>query len=220
MALNNQCLQHLIFRRETVDSYDGYPYNLAAVKDLYRLDFHSKVTYFMGENGSGKSALLEAIAVAYGVNPNGGTRNFHTRKSHSPLADHIRLAKGLKPRAGFFLRAEIFFNLATEIGHVDKDEGVPKNYKFLRWVTSLHEQSHGESFTTLLTHRFGAKGLYILDEPESALSPQRQLPALFRIHDLINEGSQFVIATHSPILSAYPDSTIYQCSAHGIETVS
>ncbi len=221
MALNNQFLQHLIFRRETVESHNVYPYDLAAVKDLHRLDFHPKVTYFVGENGSGKSTLLEAIAVAYGFNPEGGTQNFNfnTRKSHSSLADHIRLAKGRKPRTSIFLRAESFFNLATEIEHLDQDEGGPKIINFYGG-TSLHEQSHGESFMTLLTHRFGAKGLYILDEPESALSPQRQLAALFRIHDLINEGSQFLIATHSPILLAYPDSKIYQCSADGIETVS
>ncbi len=221
MALNNQFLQHLIFRRQTVESHNVYPYDLAAVKDLHRLDFHPKVTYFVGENGSGKSTLLEAIAVAYGFNPEGGTQNFNfnTRKSHSSLADHIRLAKGRKPRTSFFLRAESFFNLATEIEHLDQDEGGPKIINFYGG-TSLHEQSHGESFMTLLTHRFGAKGLYILDEPESALSPQRQLAALFRIHDLINEGSQFLIATHSPILLAYPDSKIYQCSADGIETVS
>lgn len=221
MALNNQFLLHLIFRRETVEAHNVYPYDLAAVKDLHRLDFHPKVTYFVGENGSGKSTLLEAIAVAYGFNPEGGTQNFNfnTRKSHSSLADHIRLAKGRKPRTSFFLRAESFFNLATEIEHLDRDEGGPKIINFYGG-TSLHEQSHGESFMTLLTHRFGAKGLYILDEPESALSPQRQLAALFRIHDLINEGSQFLIATHSPILLAYPDSKIYQCSADGIETVS
>lgn len=221
MALNNQFLQHLIFRRETVEAHNVHPYDLAAVKDLHRLDFHPKVTYFVGENGSGKSTLLEAIAVAYGFNPEGGTQNFNfnTRKSHSSLADHIRLAKGRKPRTSFFLRAESFFNLATEIEHLDQDEGGPKIINFYGG-TSLHEQSHGESFMTLLTHRFGAKGLYILDEPESALSPQRQLAALFRIHDLINEGSQFLIATHSPILLAYPDSKIYQCSADGIETVS
>ncbi len=221
MALRNQFLQHLIFRRDTVASHHVYPYNLAAVKDLHRLDFHPKVTYFVGENGSGKSTLLEAIAVAYGFNPEGGTQNFNfnTRRSHSPLADHIRLAKGFKPRTGFFLRAESFFNLATEIERLDEEAGGPKIISFYGG-TSLHEQSHGESFMTLLIHRFGANGLYILDEPESALSPQRQLAALFRIHDLVNEGSQFVIATHSPILLAYPDSTIYQCSQNGIETLS
>lgn len=221
MALRNQFLQHLIFRRDTVACHDVYPYNLAAIKDLHRLAFHPKVTYFVGENGSGKSTLLEAIAVAYGFNPEGGTQNFNfnTRRSHSPLADHIRLAKGFKPKTGFFLRAESFFNLATEIERLDEEAGGPKIISFYGG-TSLHEQSHGESFMTLLTHRFGAKGLYILDEPESALSPQRQLAALFRIHDLVNEGSQFVIATHSPILLAYPDSTIYQCSESGIETLS
>ncbi|MHC8944331.1 AAA family ATPase [Advenella incenata] len=214
MALNTQFLQHLVFRRETVESHNEYPYNLPAVKSLNRLVFHPKITYFVGENGSGKSTLLEAIAIANGFNPEGGTKNFNfnTRKSHSSLADHIRIAKGLPPRTGFFLRAESFFNVATEIENLNVGEYYGGK--------SLHEQSHGESFMTLLTERFGAKGLYILDEPESALSPQRQLAALFRIHDLIQQGSQFLIATHSPILLAYPDSTIYQFSAEGIDTVS
>jgi len=214
MALNTQFLQHLVFRRETVESHNEYPYNLPAVKSLNRLVFHPKITYLVGENGSGKSTLLEAIAIANGFNPEGGTKNFNfnTRKSHSSLADHIRIAKGLPPRTGFFLRAESFFNVATEIENLNVGEYYGGK--------SLHEQSHGESFMTLLTERFGAKGLYILDEPESALSPQRQLAALFRIHDLIQQGSQFLIATHSPILLAYPDSTIYQFSAEGIDTVS
>ena len=214
MALNTQFLQHLVFRRETVESHNEYPYNLPAVKSLNRLVFHPKITYFVGENGSGKSTLLEAIAIANGFNPEGGTKNFNfnTRKSHSSLADHIRIAKGLPPRTGFFLRAESFFNVATEIENLNVGEYYGGK--------SLHEQSHGESFMTLLTERFGAKGLYILDEPESALSPQRQLAALFRIHDLIQQGSQFLIATHSPILLAYPDSIIYQFSAEGIDAVS
>lgn len=214
MALNTQFLQHLVFRRETVESHNEYPYNLPTVKSLNRLAFHPKMTYFVGENGSGKSTLLEAIAIANGFNPEGGTKNFNfnTRKSHSSLADHIRIAKGLAPRTGFFLRAESFFNVATEIENLNVGEYYGGK--------SLHEQSHGESFITLLTERFGAKGLYILDEPESALSPHRQLAALFRIHDLIQQGSQFLIATHSPILLAYPDSTIYQFSAEGIDKVS
>src|SRR5690606_36391375 len=117
MALNTQFLQRLVFRRETVESHNEYPYNLPAVKSLNRLVFHPKITYFVGENGSGKSTLLEAIAIANGFNPEGGTKNFNfnTRKSHSALADHIRIAKGLPPRTGFFLRAECFFNVSTEI---------------------------------------------------------------------------------------------------------
>lgn len=220
MALNNQFLKHVDFLRDKVNSHDCYPYNLPAVRALQRLEFHPKITYFVGENGSGKSTLLEAIAVAFGFNPEGGTRNFtfNTRTSHSSLADHIRLAKGFRPRTGFFLRAESFFNLATEIENLDEDEdGGPPVIDFYGGV-SLHEQSHGESFMALLTHKFGGKGLYILDEPESALSPQRQLAALFRIHDLVEAGSQFLIATHSPILLAYPESTIYQFSDTGIET--
>lgn len=181
--------------------------------------FHPKVTYFVGENGSGKSTLLEAIAVASGFNPEGGTRNFRfsTRSSHSVLSDHIRIAKGVrKPKDGFFLRAESFFNLATEIENLDAEEGFGAPVIESYGGRSLHEQSHGESFMSLLTNRFGGTGLYIPDEPESALSPQRQLAALARIHDLVESGSQFLIATHSPIILAYPDAQIYEFSQNGV----
>lgn len=220
--LSSQFLRHMEYRRDTVESHAEYPFDLPAVKSLERLPFHPKVTYFVGENGSGKSTLLEAIAVANGFNPEGGTRNFNfnTRASHSPLANHLRFAKGARPRTGFFLRAESFFNLATEIERMDAEPGLGSPVITFYGGASLHEQSHGESFMTLLIHRFGARGLYILDEPEAALSPQRQLAALYRIHDLVKAGSQFLIATHSPILLAYPESLIYQCGAAGIETVS
>ncbi|AHG64890.1 AAA family ATPase [Advenella mimigardefordensis] len=214
MVIKKQFLLHLEFRHDSVQSRQEYPYSLPIIKSLNRLDFHPKITYFVGENGSGKSTLLEAIAVANRFNPEGGTKNFNfnTRASHSTLADHLRIAKGVSPKTGFFLRAESFFNVATEIENLD----VEAYYG----GTSLHEQSHGESFMALLTHKFHGNGLYILDEPEAALSAQRQLAALYRIHDLIQDGSQFVIATHSPILLAYPDSIIYQCSSDGIQAVS
>lgn len=221
MAINTQFLQSLVFRKETVDCLDVYPFNLGAIKSLTRFDFHPKITYFVGENGSGKSTLIEAIAVAYGFNPEGGSKHFsfNTRRSHSSLADHVRLSKGFKPRTGFFLRAESFFNLATDIEHRDNDPlgGPPIINSY--GGKSLHEQSHGESFMSLLTHRFSGKGLYILDEPEAALSPQRQLAALYRMHDLIKDGSQFIVATHSPVILAYPESTIFQLTASGMEKV-
>lgn len=221
--ISSQFLQRLTLRRDTVDSFERYPFCLPAVRSLDQLDFHPKVTFFVGENGSGKSTLLEAIAVSLGFNAEGGSKNFNfgTRRSHSELHEHLRIAKGFKrPRTGFFLRAESFFNVATEIENLDAEPGLGAPVINSYGGRSLHEQSHGESFLTLLTERFGGQGLYILDEPEAALSPQRQLAVLSRIHDLVRDGSQFVIATHSPLLMAYPDACIYQCSADGVAPVA
>jgi predicted ATPase len=221
--ISSQFLQRMSLRRDTIDSFERYPFNLPAVRTLDRLDFHPKVTFFIGENGSGKSTLLEAIAVALGFNAEGGSKNFRfsTRRSHSVLHEHLRIAKGFKrPRTGFFLRAESFFNVATEIEQLDAEPGLGAPVIQSYGGHSLHEQSHGESFLTLLMERFHGQGLYILDEPEAALSPQRQLAVLARIHDLVNEGSQFVIATHSPLLMAYPDACIYQCGADGVAPVA
>ena len=210
-------------QREKVESFDRYPFSLAAVRTLDHLDLHPKLTFFIGENGSGKSTLLEAIAVSLGFNPEGGTKNFKfgTRTSHSELHRYLRIAKGLeKPRDGFFLRAESFFNVATEIENLDKEPGLGRKIIESYGGHSLHEQSHGESFLALITNRFGGRGLYILDEPEAALSPQRQLAVLARIHDLIEDASQFIIATHSPILMAYPEALIYECGSEGIRQVA
>jgi predicted ATPase len=221
--ISSQFLQRMSLRRDTIDSFERYPFNLPAVRTFDRLDFHPKVTFFIGENGSGKSTLLEAIAVALGFNAEGGSKNFRfsTRRSHSVLHEHLRIAKGFKrPRTGFFLRAESFFNVATEIEQLDAEPGLGAPVIQSYGGHSLHEQSHGESFLTLLMERFHGQGLYILDEPEAALSPQRQLAVLARIHDLVNEGSQFVIATHSPLLMAYPDACIYQCGTDGVAPVA
>ena len=210
-------------QREKVESFDRYPFSLAAVRTLDALDLHPKLTFFIGENGSGKSTLLEAIAVSLGFNAEGGTKNFRfgTRASHSVLHQYLRIAKGVqKPRDGFFLRAESFFNVATEIEHLDQEPGLGPRIIESYGGQSLHEQSHGESFLALITNRFGGRGLYILDEPEAALSPQRQLAVLSRIHDLIEDSSQFLIATHSPILMAYPDALIYECGPEGIRPLA
>jgi predicted ATPase len=210
MAISSSFVIDMTLRREIVPDLDTYPFNLPAVRHLKVLTFHPAVTFIVGENGSGKSTLLEAIAVSLGFNAEGGSNfNFGTRPSHSVLHEYIRIAKGFRrPQDGFFLRAESFFNVATEIENLD----VGGSYGGV----SLHEQSHGESFMALLTHRFRAKSLYVLDEPEAALSPQRQLAALARIHALVKQGCQFVIATHSPILMAYPDAKIYACTADGL----
>lgn len=219
--ISQQYVIQLQLKRDEVASFEGYPFSLAAVRSLDVLKLHPCVTYFVGENGSGKSTLLEAIAVSCGFNAEGGTRNFRfgTRSSHSDLHRYIRVAKGIrKPKDGFFLRAESFYNVATEIERLDS-EGMGPRVIDSYGGKSLHEQSHGESFLALMMNRLGGDGLYILDEPEAALSPQRQLAALARIHDLVQAGSQFIIATHSPILMAYPEAHIYACSTDGIELI-
>jgi predicted ATPase len=219
--ISSQYVSRITLQRDKVESFDRYPFRLPAVRLLEQIDLHPKVTFFVGENGSGKSTLLEALAVSLGFNAEGGSRNFRfgTRPSHSELHEYLRVAKGIKrPSDGFFLRAESFFNVATEIERLDEDGGPGLIDAY--GGRSLHERSHGESFLALIAERFRGKGLYILDEPEAALSPQRQLVVLSRIHDLIGLDSQFVIATHSPILMAYPDAWIYQCDQDGISRVA
>ena len=217
-----QYISEIRLKREEVESFEHYPFSLAAVRPLERLELHPAVTFFVGENGSGKSTLLEAVAVSYGFNAEGGSKNFSfgTRSSHSVLHRFLRLAKGIsRPRDGFFLRAESFFNVATEIEKLDAEPGPGPPIGPSYGERSLHEQSHGESFLALLVNRFYGEGLYLLDEPEAALSPSRQLSVLTRIHDLVQQRSQFIIATHSPILMAYPEAYIYSFSAKGIERI-
>ncbi len=173
------------------------------------------MTLFAGENGSGKSTLVEAIAVAAGFNAEGGSRSVtvSTRASHSDLHKHLRLVRGTRrPRTGFFLRAESFFNVATYIEELRDPEMMAAVYGGV----PLHERSHGESFIALVQHRFGPKGLYILDEPEAALSLRGNLALMRRMHDLVAEGSQFIVSTHSPILLGFPDAKIYVLSGEGI----
>lgn len=198
---------------------DGSSYlsDLPVVRYLHtanHLEFRKPVTFFVGENGTGKSTLLEAIAVASGFNPEGGSRDFSfsTKRSHSDLHQFITPIKAGYPQDGFFLRAESFYNTATYL-----DE----NSNLLRYGgISLHEQSHGESFLSLITNRFEGHGLYILDEPEAALSPHRLLSLLVAIDDLVKNDSQFLIATHSPILMSYPKAEVLELSVDGIRTVS
>ncbi|MEQ8763688.1 MAG: AAA family ATPase [Planctomycetota bacterium] len=217
--LSEQYLIEVRLRRDEVPSFEEYPFCLDAVRGLESLKLHPKVTFIIGENGSGKSTLLEAIAVAAGFNPEGGSRNFSfsTYASHSELHRLLRLSRGVRrPRDGYFLRAESFFNVASEIERLDDEpESGPKIISSYGGI-SLHAQSHGESFMALLLNRFGGEGLYVLDEPEAALSPTRQLALLRRMHELCNDRSQFVIATHSPILMAYPHATIFHLSPEGI----
>ena len=214
-------LREVRLRREAVPSFERYPFSLPAVRALESLELHPHVTFLIGENGSGKSTLLEAIAVALGLNAEGGSTNFRfgTRSSHSPLHEFLRVVRGVqRPGDSYFLRAESLFNVATEIERLDEGGGGPPLITGYGG-TSLHELSHGESFLAILLNRFRADGLYLLDEPEAALSPQRQLTALVRIHQLVGEDCQFVIATHSPILMAYPDAWIYELRGDGIRRV-
>lgn len=181
---------------------DSYLREIAAVRNIDQLSFNQPVTFFVGENGSGKSTLLEAIAVAYGFNPEGGTRNyaFSTYDSHSELYEAIRLQKGIrKSKSGYFLRAESFYNVAT------KEEDYADN---LHPSEKYHERSHGESFLALAQKYLNRDGLYIFDEPEAALSPQRQLTLFIEIYKHAQAGAQFIIATHSPILLGIPDAEI------------
>ena len=196
---------------------DCYPFNVPAVQYLSKagnLLLEKPVTFFVGENGTGKSTLIEAIAVAMGFNGEGGSRDFFfsTQRTHSELCDYLTISKSVIPMDGFFLRAESFYNTASFLD---------KNSTMTRYGgVSFHEQSHGEAFLALATNRFGGNGLYILDEPESALSPQRLMSLLVVIDELVKKNSQFIIATHSPILMAYPNADILEFSDGGINKVS
>lgn len=198
--------------REEVPSFDRYPFTIPSIRTLDELHLDRDVTFIVGENGMGKSTLLESIAVALGFNPEGGSLNlqFSTYDSHSELDQYLRIIRTpKKPDDGYFLRAESFYNVATQISKLDEDPFGPPIIDSYGG-TSLHEQSHGEAFFSTFMNRFRGNGIYILDEPEAALSPLRQMAMLTRIHELIRQNSQFIIATHSPILMAYPSSTIIE----------
>lgn len=204
--------------RERVENWDAYPFSVAAIRSLDELNLRSRVCLFAGENGTGKSTLLEAIASHYGFGREGGNRNFgndSTGSNHSidPLVRALRLSFDRRTGAGYFLRAESFFNTASYIDQI----GVSGFYG-----GSLHSRSHGETFFTLLDRKFRRNGLFLLDEPEAALSPQRQLSFLVLIHDVLQKykDAQFIISTHSPIILGYPDAEILsfdEGTIHGVE---
>lgn len=217
--MQEQYLSKVVLKRNQIRDFSRYPFSIPAVSALESLPLHRNVTFLVGENGMGKSTLIEAIAVNYGFNAEGGSRNFNfeTYRSHSILSDYLTLIKGVKhPRDGYFLRAESFYNVASNIEELDS---VPASAPEIKasYGGSLHGCSHGESFFALLNHRLGGHGVYLFDEPEAALSPQRQLAMLCRIDELVRQDSQFIIATHSPILTAYPKSVIYTLSEKGIQ---
>ena len=213
-------MRFVVLRRDEVEDFAEYPFSIPAIQQLDDLPLDPKVTLFAGENVSGKSTLVEGIAVAAGFNAEGGSRNMRvsTRPSHSPLHRHLRLVRGVRsPKNGYFLRAESFFNVATHIEELDAGPGkraVIDSYG----GRSLHEQSHGESFLSLVLNRFSPDGFYVLDEPEAALSLRGNLALMRRMHDLVRQGSQFVVATHSPILLGFPEARIYVLSETGIDS--
>lgn len=197
-------------------SYYG---EITAIRQLLRepLCLTGSVTFLVGENGTGKSTLLEALAVALGYNAEGGSRNlrYTTAETHSPLWEHLRVTRSCyRPRDGFFLRAESFYNMATGLDSLEDPQAL-RSYGGV----SLHTRSHGESFLALVQNRFGGQGLYLLDEPEAALSPARQMTLLVEMDRLVRADSQLIIATHSPILMAYPHAQIIQLSEEGFREI-
>ena len=212
-------LKSVTLRRDWVDSFEVFPYSIPAIKHLTTIELHPRVTFFVGENGTGKSTLLEAIAVAEGFNAEGGSRHamFSTTDTHdASLPKKLWLGRNKIPRGdSFFLRAESFYNLSS---YIDQLGFEPAKNPY--GPVPLHKQSHGEAFLTLMLNRFTGNGLYLFDEPEAALSPQRQLTFLAALHDLVQQGGQFVIATHSPIIMAYPDAAILHLTADGITPIN
>lgn len=200
---NNLIIKKIFLDLDEVKDLNVYPFNIESIKNFKEINFDKPVTFLVGDNGIGKSTFIEALAVALGLPSEGGTQNFRyeTRNTTSELANYIRIDKYRNPSTKFFLRAESFYNFASEVD----DLGIEVSR---RYGGSLHTCSHGESFLKLLQYRFSDNGLYILDEPEAALSPQNQLSLLCLINDLVKNGSQFIIATHSPILISYREGKI------------
>ena len=207
-------LKRIKLDRDSVENLNDFPFSIPIIRELEYLDFHPDVTFFVGENGTGKSTLIEAIALAMGFGAEGGTKNvrFSTTDDISGLFKHLKLIKSYaKPNDHYFLRAESFYNVATYKDSV----GYLKGYG----DKSLHHRSHGEAFLTTLNQKLKGQGFYIFDEPEAALSPQRQMSALTSIHQLVENGSQFIVATHSPILLSYPNALIYKLEDTGIKKI-
>ena len=206
--------------REDFEEY-SYLRKIPALKNFQGIKIEKPVTFFVGENGSGKSTLLEAIAVSLGLNPEGGSKNFNfaTKETHSELGKLLEIARGpRREEDGFFLRAESFYNLATEVEKLESS-GFESFYDSYGGK-SLHNQSHGESFRSLILNRFRPRGIYLLDEPEAALSPTSQMSLLCIIDELVKKDSQFIIASHSPIILAYPNADIYEFNEAGLEKKS
>ncbi|ANU25834.1 AAA family ATPase [Planococcus versutus] len=209
-------LKRISLLKETVENFEQYPFSVPSINSFEQLELNNAITFFVGENGSGKSTLLEAVADKCDFHTAGGSRNnsYEVHASESVLGDYIRLSWMPKITNGFFMRAESFYHFATHIEEVDEDGFQSYGGR------SLHKQSHGESFLSLFSNRFNGRALYLLDEPEAALSPQRQLTFLKILKDLsTQENCQFIIATHSPILLGYPDAQILSFDGGTIEEI-
>ncbi len=207
--MNSKLMISLVtLNKDEIDSYDKYPFNIPVVKNFNELKFKAPVTFFIGENGVGKSTFIEAIAVNLNLPKEGGTQNFmyETNDTTSNLSDYMKVRMDNKPKTKFFLRAESFYNFSTEVERLIKEDDFHSLNK--SYGGNLHECSHGEAFLKLVQNRFTENGLYILDEPEAALSIQRQLSLLCLIDELVKKGSQFIISTHSPILISYRNGII------------
>jgi predicted ATPase len=208
-------LKKIALLRDRVTDWKAYPFSVPTIGRIQEIVLHSRICFFAGENGSGKSTLLEAIAAHYGFGREGGNRSFFndsTESNHSidPLVKALRLSFDKRTGRGFFLRAESFFNVASHIDKLDEEPGAGPPLKYYYGGISLHERSHGETFFTLLDLKFRRNGLFLLDEPEAALSPQRQLAFLILLHDVLKKykDAQFIISTHSPLLLGYPKAQI------------
>jgi predicted ATPase len=208
-------LKKIAMMRERVTEWDSYPFCVPAIRALEELEIRSRICFFAGENGSGKSTLIEAIAAHYGFGREGGTRNFKndstaSNRSIEPLVRALRLSFDKRTGAGFFLRAESLFNTVSHMDHLDEGPGGPPISEYYGG-RSLHTRSHGETFFTILDLKFRRNGLFLLDEPEAALSPQRQLAFLVLVHDTLRarRDAQFIISTHSPVLLGYPGAQIF-----------
>lgn len=213
MIKDKPYLKEISLKRDLIPNIGEYPFTIPSIKGLKKVAFHPDVTFIVGENGAGKSTLIEAIALSMGLSPEGGSKNaqFTTHQNISGLFNYLNIAKShILPKDYYFLRAESFYNLATYMETTDNLQGTGHSW---------HECSHGESFMKVLTERLGGNGLYIFDEPEAALSPMRQLTMFTAIDEHVKNNSQFIIATHSPILLAYPNAIIYQLDENGIRQI-
>ena len=207
---NDLFIKQISLDRSKIEDFSVYPFNIECVRNFKTITFNKNVSFFIGDNGIGKSTFIEALAYKLKLNSEGGTQNFNfkTKDTISCLHNYLKLYRnGLVPKTRFFLRAESFYNFATELQRLVEEDRFYVLYP--KYGGNLHECSHGESFIKLIKNRFTDHGLYILDEPEAALSPMSQLSLLCLINDLANQGSQFIIATHSPILISYRDGEIF-----------